>query len=84
MRHLSNRKTNAWLISSCVMQVLHYIDLEHEAAPRLKNDPSAEWPQRGHVVFHNVQMRYRPDLPLVLKGLTFEAQPGEKVSWLKR
>lgn len=65
-------------------QVLHYIDLEHEASPRLASDPPADWPQKGHVAFHDVQMRYRSDLPLVLKGLTFEAQPGEKVSRLGR
>jgi len=60
-------------------QVLHYIDLEHEAAARLPTDPPSDWPRQGHVVFKDVQMRYRPDLPLVLKGLTFKAQPGEKV-----
>ncbi|KAG7527800.1 hypothetical protein FFLO_06590 [Filobasidium floriforme] len=65
-------------------RVLHYIDLEREAASCLELDPPAEWPQKGHVVFDNVQMRYRPDLPLVLKGLTFEAQPGEKVGIVGR
>jgi ABC-type multidrug transport system fused ATPase/permease subunit len=64
-------------------QVLHYIDLEHEAAPSLGCDPPSNWPQNGHVIFDNVQMRYRPDLPLVLKGLTFQAQPGEKVGHIK-
>ncbi|KAH8086808.1 multidrug resistance-associated ABC transporter [Filobasidium floriforme] len=65
-------------------RVLHYIDLEHEAAPSLGCDPPSNWPQNGHVIFDNVQMRYRPDLPLVLKGLTFQAQPGEKVGIVGR
>jgi len=63
-------------------QLLHYVDLDHEAAPHQPQDPPKDWPQRGHVVFRNVEMRYRPELPLVLKGLTFEAQAGEKVSRL--
>jgi ATP-binding cassette subfamily C protein len=34
----------------------------------------------GEIQVHNVHFRYRPDLPLVLRGLTFEARPGQFVA----
>jgi ABC-type multidrug transport system fused ATPase/permease subunit len=37
------------------------------------------WPTAGAIHFRNVQMRYRPGLPLVLRGVTFDVNPGEKV-----
>lgn len=61
-------------------QLLHYGALKLEASPRLKDDPGAEWPSKGRVTFDNVDLRYRPSLPLVLKGVALEILPGEKVS----
>jgi len=43
-----------------------------------------DWPQAGHLQFKNVRLRYREGLPLVLKGLTFEALPGERVGIVGR
>lgn len=40
--------------------------------------PPADWPVTGSVVFDNVQMRYR-DGPLVLKGVSFGVNGGEKI-----
>lgn len=41
--------------------------------------PVPEWPMAGYIQFNNVSMRYRPQLPLVLKDMTFGVYPGEKV-----
>jgi len=41
--------------------------------------PNADWPAEGNLSFQNVCMRYRPGLPLALKGLTFDAKPGQRV-----
>jgi len=41
--------------------------------------PSATWPSEGHLSFKNVCLRYRPGLPLALKGLTFTAKPGQRI-----
>ena len=43
------------------------------------NRPASEWPQAGEIEVSNFQMRYRPELPLVLKGLEFKINAGEKV-----
>ncbi|KAJ3208864.1 Multidrug resistance-associated protein 1 [Dinochytrium kinnereticum] len=36
------------------------------------------WPQKGRIEFENVEMRYRDELPLVLKGISFSIEAGEK------
>eukprot|EP00949_MAST-11_sp_MAST-11-sp1_P004080 g4080.t1 len=38
-----------------------------------------KWPQKGAVQFRDVQVRYRPGLPLVLRGMTFDIPAGCKV-----
>ena len=42
------------------------------------------WPSKAHIQFTNVAMRYRPNLPLVLKGLTLEIKSGERVGIVGR
>jgi ATP-binding cassette, subfamily C (CFTR/MRP), member 1 len=34
---------------------------------------------KGKITFSNVEMAYREGLPLVLKDVSFEINPGEKV-----
>jgi len=43
-----------------------------------------EWPQNGGIVIKNAFMRYRPELPLVLKGLDLEIKPREKIGIVGR
>ena len=38
----------------------------------------ASWPEYGHLEFRNVSLRYRPNLPLALNGLTFDIPAGKK------
>jgi len=42
------------------------------------------WPRTGRVEFENVTMRYRPDLPPVLDGVSFVAAPGERIGIVGR
>eukprot|EP00892_Ulva_mutabilis_P008206 jgi/Ulvmu1/5758/UM025_0012.1 len=44
----------------------------------------AGFPRYGRIVFEDAQMRYRPGLPLVLKGLTFTVEPGSSVGVVGR
>lgn len=41
--------------------------------------PEPGWPNKGTLEVQNVEVRYRPELPLVLKGVTFSVGAGEKV-----
>ncbi|EDV28873.1 uncharacterized protein TRIADDRAFT_19283, partial [Trichoplax adhaerens] len=43
-----------------------------------------KWPFEGQVTFHQVQMRYHPDLPLVLHDMDFHIRAGEKVGIIGR
>lgn len=42
------------------------------------------WPQAGHLEWKSVSMRYRADLPLVLKNVSLEFFPGEKIGIVGR
>lgn len=63
-----------------VERILVYTGLppEGQSSEPLKIEPS--WPVNGSISFQNVRLKYRDDLPLVLKGISFDVQPGEKVS----
>lgn len=43
-----------------------------------------QWPAEGRVSFNDVQLRYRPNTELVLQGLTFNIEAGQKVGVVGR
>ncbi|XP_018418340.1 PREDICTED: multidrug resistance-associated protein 5-like [Nanorana parkeri] len=69
-----------------VERINYYIkNLEPEEtclAPK-KSTPK-EWPQEGEIKFENVEMRYRDNLPLVLKNISFSIKPQEKIGIVGR
>lgn len=46
--------------------------------------PAPSWPQEGKITFQDVEMRYRDDLPLVLKNLSFTILPEETIGIVGR
>ncbi|KAG0369091.1 hypothetical protein BGZ54_000347 [Gamsiella multidivaricata] len=42
------------------------------------------WPSQGHVAFKDYSTRYRQGMDLVLRNVSFEVQPGEKVGIVGR
>ncbi|CAO1639342.1 unnamed protein product [Sympodiomycopsis kandeliae] len=48
------------------------------------NRPPAAWPAQGRVEVKDLQLRYAPDLPPVLHGISFSIKPGEKVGIVGR
>ncbi|KAF9109330.1 hypothetical protein BGX27_007736 [Mortierella sp. AM989] len=42
------------------------------------------WPQNGRITFKNYSARYREGLDLVIKNVSFEAQPGERIGIVGR
>ena len=56
-----------------------------EPTAKYPSDPSPDdWPTAGAIEFEDVQLRYRPELPLVLKGISLKIRPGEKVGIIGR
>ncbi|KAK6376355.1 uncharacterized protein PV06_06088 [Exophiala oligosperma] len=64
---------------------LHYYgsELGQEAPLKLRDVPDS-WPPAGAISFNKVEMRYRPELPLVLKGLDFQVRGGERIGIVGR
>lgn len=69
-----------------VERVLEYTkDLPEEAAAKIETRRVPKnWPWCGQIVMENVKLRYRPDLPLVLHGVTANIKGGEKVGVVGR
>ncbi|CAD8164668.1 unnamed protein product [Paramecium octaurelia] len=66
-------------------RMFQIIDIEPEAPHVVEEDSKyPDFPKDGRVKFENVYMRYRENCELVLKGLSFEIQSGEKIGCVGR
>ena len=69
-----------------VERVVHYARaIEQEAPHELpEKKPPASWPAHGRIEINNVVLKYRPELPSVLKGISLTVNAGEKVGIVGR
>ncbi|CAO2823372.1 unnamed protein product [Amaranthus hypochondriacus] len=68
-----------------VERVGTYIDMPSEAPPVIEsNRPPPGWPSSGSIKFQDVVLRYRPELPPVLHGVSFLVPPSDKVGIVGR
>lgn len=68
-----------------VERVLEYAALPSEAPEVIfKNRPATGWPAQGAVSFHNYSTRYREGLDPVLKDVSLNIQPHEKIGVVGR
>lgn len=51
-----------------------------ECEPRMRQS----WPERGEIVYEAVQMRYRPELPLVIDNFSLQIHAGERIGIVGR
>ncbi|KAF9927241.1 hypothetical protein BGZ67_007627 [Mortierella alpina] len=68
-------------------RLVHYIkNLPQEPPSESSSDqkPPATWPMQGTIDFQHVAMRYRPELPPVLRDVTFSVQAGHKIGVVGR
>ncbi|KAF9090660.1 hypothetical protein BGX29_011350 [Mortierella sp. GBA35] len=67
-------------------RLVHYVDnlVQERSVERPENKPPADWPSEGAISFKNVSMRYRPELPRVLRDISFDVQAGHKVGVVGR
>lgn len=90
---LSTTQTLNWAVRSAseveqnivsVERVIDYSELPQEAPFLLPPGPDATWPSAGAIAFEHYATRYRPGHPLVLKDLSFELRPAERVGVVGR
>lgn len=83
------QQTLNWIVRSAtevetnivsVERIQEYIELKPEAATEIKaTEPAASWPAEGSLSYQGVSARYRANLDLVLRDVSFELKGGEKV-----
>ncbi|XP_028651533.1 canalicular multispecific organic anion transporter 1 [Erpetoichthys calabaricus] len=67
-----------------VERVCEYTKLENEAAWVTDHQPPKGWPDAGKIHFNDYKVRYRPELDLVLHGITCDIESTEKVGIVGR
>ncbi|KAI5710679.1 hypothetical protein M8J75_010653 [Diaphorina citri] len=67
-----------------VERIKEYGETPQEAEWVNDKKPKDEWPEKGEVEFKDYKVRYREGLELVLRGLNFKVNGGEKVGIVGR
>jgi len=92
---ISTQQSFGWLVQqlaelennmNSVERIIHYAEsLEQEPPHDIpETQPKAPWPAEGRVEIKDVVLRYRPELPDVLRGLSMDVAPGEKIGIVGR
>ncbi|RZC93081.1 hypothetical protein C5167_028441 [Papaver somniferum] len=68
-----------------VERLNQYMHIPSEA-PKIEEGDQRfpSWPALGMVEFHDLKVRYRPDTPLVLNGISFKIEGGHKIGIVGR
>ncbi|XP_043708769.1 ABC transporter C family member 14 isoform X2 [Telopea speciosissima] len=68
-----------------VERIKQFTNIPSEKPWRIKDClPSPNWPTEGNINLKDLQVKYRPNTPLVLKGITLNIQGGEKIGVVGR
>ncbi|KAK6940974.1 ABC transporter type 1, transmembrane domain [Dillenia turbinata] len=68
-----------------VERIKQFTDIPSEAEWKVKDSlPSPNWPAQGSVELKDLMVRYRPNTPLVLKGISLNIEGGEKIGVVGR
>uniref|UniRef100_A0A4W5KGH1 ABC-type glutathione-S-conjugate transporter n=1 Tax=Hucho hucho TaxID=62062 RepID=A0A4W5KGH1_9TELE len=67
-----------------VERVNEYTEIENEADWVSEMRPPEKWPEAGRLRFENFKVRYRPELDLVLHGITCDIDSTEKIGIVGR
>jgi ABC-type multidrug transport system fused ATPase/permease subunit len=60
-------------------RILAYTEIKPERGHEINEQPPKEWPELGKIEFKNVSLRYYENGPKVLKDLSFQINPCEKI-----
>lgn len=62
-----------------IERIVEMIELPVEAPEFVEPRPPASWPLEGVIEVEKLVIRYAPELPNVLHGISFRVEPGQKV-----
>ena len=74
--------TNLELDMNAAERIIEYSNLPTESLEGA--DPPAAWPSEGRLEVNDLVVAYSPDLPPVLKGLTFRVERNERIGVVGR
>jgi len=63
---------------------LKILEIPQEAEQRKQIPELMDWPSEGKIEFRDYSLKYRPETEIVLKNLSFEVKPNEKVGIVGR
>ncbi|KAF9027711.1 multidrug resistance-associated ABC transporter [Hymenopellis radicata] len=69
---------------NAVERILVYTQLPTEGQQEEREHSDNTWPDHGQITFTDVDLAYREGLPPVLKDVSFQIRPGEKVGIVGR
>ncbi|KAI8910190.1 P-loop containing nucleoside triphosphate hydrolase protein [Gorgonomyces haynaldii] len=78
--------TDTEIAMNAVERIAHYGTKVEQEPPAIveSNRTPKGWPVKGTIDFRNVNFQYAPDLPLVLKNISFSVKDGEKIGIVGR
>lgn len=77
--------SNVEMNMNSVERLQEYLEVEQEPPYEIEEtEPPKNWPDRGQISVKDVSLRYAPELPKVIKNVTFEVDPCNKVGIVGR
>ncbi|KAK9944969.1 hypothetical protein M0R45_010504 [Rubus argutus] len=88
-----NARLSRWILSFCKLEnkiisierIYQYSQIPGEAPPVIEDSrPPTRWPENGTIELHDLKVRYKENLPVVLHGVTCTFPGGKKIGIVGR
>ncbi|XP_076945337.1 ABC transporter C family member 5-like [Bidens hawaiensis] len=88
-----NARLSRWILSFCKLEnkiisierIHQYCHIPSEAPPIIEDSrPPPSWPEEGKIEIVDLKVRYKENLPVVLRGVTCEFPGGKKIGIVGR
>ncbi|KAJ6527114.1 P-loop containing nucleoside triphosphate hydrolase protein [Mycena capillaripes] len=79
LTHLLNSYASVENGSVAIDRIEEFAKLPEEEKTEITINDYSSWPSAGSLSFSGYSMKYRDDLPLALKGLSFDLHAGQKI-----
>lgn len=76
--------SNVEMNMNSVERLKEYMMIEQEPFNTFTNDPSPTWPEHGTIEINDLSLRYAPNLPKVIKNVSFNVDSKSKIGIVGR